>query len=278
MNRGQLVSIIITTRNEEDVIERLLVSVNNQRYKHKEIILVDNNSTDKTAQIAKKMGALVYNFGPERSAQRNFGAKKANGEYLLILDADMKLSPTVIEECVSAMDSNPNLGEIVIPEESLANTFWGKVKAFERSFYNEKGDGTTDAARFFKKEAFIQSGGYDETITGPEDWDLPETIKEMGYKVGRIKSKIYHYERIKSPLVTAYKKFYYAKLASRYLKKHNISVFSAKTIYFLRPVFYKNWRKLIQHPVLALGLVLMLTLEQVGGALGFLYGKIKLNE
>lgn len=278
MNRGKLVSVIITTKNEEQVIERLIKSVKNQTYQNLEIILVDNNSADQTVEIAKGMGILVYNLGPERSSQRNFGAKIAKGKYLLVLDADMELIPKVVSECVQLAQSDKKIGEIVIPEQSISSNFWGKVKAFERSFYNEKGDELTDAARFFRKDVFFKAGGYDETITGPEDWDLPETIKEMGYKVGRIKSKIYHYERINSPFEVAYKKFYYAKLAHRYLKKHNISLVSAKTIYFLRPVFYKNWQKLIQHPILTIGLILMLTLEQVGGALGFLYGKIRLNE
>lgn len=269
-----LVSVIITSKNEEEVIGRLILSIKNQTYPNKEIIVVDNNSSDETLKIAKQMGARVYNFGPERSAQRNFGAKKAKGKYLLILDADMKLSPTVIEECVRAMVRDPNLGEVVISEESLANTFWGKVKTFERSFYNEKGDELTDAARFFRRDVFFKAGGYDETITGPEDWDLPETIKEMGYKVGRVKSKIYHYERINSPFEVAYKKFYYAIRAHRYLKKHKISLVSSKTIFFLRPVFYRNWKKLLSHPLLSLGMIVMLTLEQVWGMIGYFYGRI----
>ena len=278
MNKRPLVSVIITTKNESDVIGRLIQSIKGQTFKDREIILVDNNSTDKTLEIARKMNIDVYTFGNERSTQRNFGAKVANGKYLLILDADMELTPKVVSECVQLAESDKKIGEIVIPEQSLASNYWGKVKAFERSFYNEKGDELTDAARFFRRDVFFKVGGYDETITGPEDWDLPETIKEKGYKVGRINSYIFHYERISSLLSVASKKFYYAKLAHRYLKKHKISVISAKTIYFLRPVFYRNWKKLIQHPLLTVGLIIMLTLEQLGGMLGFLYGKIRLNK
>lgn len=278
MDRKPLVSVIITTKNESDVIGRLIQSIKTQNYKKREIILVDNNSTDKTLYIARKMSVKTYTVGPERSVQRNFGAKAAKGKYLLILDADMRLDPGVISECVSLTESGKKIGEIVIPEQSLASNFWGKVKAFERSFYNKEGDEQTDAARFFRKDVFFEAGGYDETITGPEDWDLPETIKELGYGVGRIKSIIYHYERINSPFAAAYKKFYYAKLSHRYLRKHKIPIISTKTIYFLRPVFYRNWKKLVQHPLLTLGLIIMLTLEQFGGLFGFIYGKIKFSE
>lgn len=275
MNRGQFVSVIITTKNEEQTIVRLLNSLKKQSYKNKEVIVVDNNSTDKTQEVVKKMGVKVYSFGPERSAQRNFGAKIAKGEYLLFVDADMELSRDVLKECVEVCGKNPNIGGVAIPEKSKAKNFWERVKAFERSFYNEKGDPVTDAARFFKKEVFQKAGGYDETITGPEDWDLPESINKLGFKTNRIAAIIYHHERISSPLVLARKKFYYALKLHRYLRKQKISVFSPKTIYFLRPVFYKNWKKLFSHPILTSAMFLMFALELFAGGLGYMIGRFK---
>lgn len=275
MNRGQLVSVIITTRNEGEVIERLIQSINRQTYKNREIILVDNNSTDKTVQIAKKMGVKVLNWGPERSAQRNFGAKKGKGVYFLFLDADMELTKDVVKQCVEVIESNPKVGAITIAEESIANTFWEKVKAFERSFYNLEGDPTTDAPRFFSKKTFDECGGYDANITGPEDWDLRGTILKSDYKIVRINALIYHYERIASLIDLLRKKFYYALRAHRYLSKHKVSILSGETIYFLRPVFYKNIDKFIKHPLLSLGLMIVLSAELLAGGLGYLIGKIK---
>lgn len=270
-----MVSIIITTKNEKDVIKRLVDSINNQSYQKIEIILVDNNSTDKTPEIAKKMGIKVYNFGPERSAQRNYGVKKSSGSYLMILDADMELEKDVVKECVTLAEQDPQIGEIVIPEQSVGENFWEKVKAYERSFYNLEGDETTDASRFFTRVAFEKVGGFDERITGPEDWDLPENVKKMGFKIGRIKSRIYHYERIPSVLTLAKKKYYYAIKSYRYLSKNNISPFSPKTIYFLRPVFYRNWRILLSNPMLTIGMFTMLTLEQIAGGLGYVKGRME---
>jgi len=275
MNRGQIVSVIITSKNEGRIISRLIKSIKSQTYEFKEVILVDNYSVDKTVKIAKKMGVKVYSFGPERSAQRNFGAKKALGEYLLFLDADMELTINVLKDCVEICYKDKKIGGVVIPEVSIAHTFWEKVKAYERSFYNESGDEVTDAARFFKKEAFVKVGGYDETITGPEDWDLPERIKKIGFKMGRVTVTIYHHERISNPFILAKKKFYYALSLNKYLQKHKINAFSAKTIYFLRPVFYKHWEKLLAHPALALGMILMFTLELLGGGLGYFVGRFK---
>lgn len=275
MNSGQLVSVIITTKNEESVIGRLIKSVKNQSYKYIEIILVDNNSNDQTVEIAKKLGIKVANKGPERSAQRNFGAKIAKGQYLLFVDADMELSKNVVEECIKVSSINTNLGGVAIPEKSKASNFWGRVKGFERSIYNEKGDPVTDAARFFPRWVFTKAGGYDENLTGPEDWDLPEIIRNLGFSIIRINAPIYHYERISNPFDLAKKKFYYAKSSYKYLEKHHISPISPKTIYFLRPIFYKNWQKILFNPKLSIPMFLMLSAELIGGGLGYLVGRVR---
>lgn len=274
MIKKALVSIIITTKNEARILDKALRSVNNQSYPKKEIIIVDNYSDDNTKNIAKRYKVNFFEFGPERSAQRNFGVKKARGEYVLIMDSDMELTSKVIENCVDKISSEKTDG-VVIPEESKWINFWGKVKAFERSFYSEKGDPVTDAARFFKRSVFLKMEGYDETITGPEDWDLPDRIKKAGYKIGRSSEKIYHHEQNISLYTLFKKKFYYGLNAHKYLSKHKIPVISPKTVYFLRPLFYKNWIKLIKHPVLSLAMTWMLLVELIGGGLGYIVGRMK---
>ncbi len=272
---NKLASLIITTKNEEGVLRKLLQSIEKQTYKRKEVILVDNNSIDNTVRIAKKMGAKIFKFGPERSAQRNYGVKKAKGEYILILDADMELTANVVKEGVKILNNDKKIAALMIPEKSHAFSFWEKVKAFERTFYNKKGDSFTDAARFFNKNIFLKMKGYDENITGPEDWDLTERIRSSGYKIERTQGFIYHRERIKSLFELAKKKFYYAHDVHKYLKKHKKSLISPKTVYFLRPVFYKNPNKIITHPVFSIGLIIMLSIEFIAGGLGYFIGRIK---
>lgn len=273
---NSLVSVIIPTFNESKNIAKCLKSIKKQSHSKIEIVVVDSiRTTDSTLNLAKKFTKKVYKFGTERSQQRNFGEKKAKGKYLLFLDADMELSKNVISECVDVAELNENVGGVVIPEKPMAVTFWEKVKAHERSIYNVKGDPVTDAARFFTREAFDAAGGYDELITGPEDWDLPETVKKKGYKIERILAKIKHFERISNPFVLAKKKYYYGVKSYRYLSKHDISTISPKTIYFLRPIFYKNWRMLIAHPVLSLAMIVMFTLELIGGGFGYIVGRTK---
>src|SRR3990167_3285518 len=112
------VSIIVTTKNEEANIKRLLESIKSQTYSPIEIVVVDNNSTDNTKVIAKKYTNKVFNFGPERSAQRNFGAKKSLGRYLVFLDADMELTEVVIHDTVVSSQKQ-NSPVMTIPERTV---------------------------------------------------------------------------------------------------------------------------------------------------------------
>jgi glycosyltransferase involved in cell wall biosynthesis len=172
-----LVSIVITTKNEEKNIENCLRSIKEQTYESIEIIVVDNGSTDQTKKIAKMFTSLVFNKGPERSAQRNYGMIDiAKGTYVMFIDADMMLSPGLVKQCIVHMARSTCLA-LHIPEVILGKTYWCKVRRFERSFY----DGTViDGARFFLKDAFVQAGGFDESMSGPEDWDIDKKIKQKG--------------------------------------------------------------------------------------------------
>ncbi|MFN4217594.1 MAG: glycosyltransferase [Brevinematales bacterium] len=177
MNEFPLVSVVVTTKNEEKHIAKCLQSIKNQTYPHIEMIVVDNHSSDRTAEIAKTYTENVYMKGPERSAQRNYGMiEKARGKYVMYIDADMILSPSLVSACVTWME-NRNPVALHIPEIILGTSYWSKVRRFERRFY----DGTViDGARFFRQDVFKKVGGFDENFSGPEDWDLDKKIKQEG--------------------------------------------------------------------------------------------------
>ncbi|MBE7445756.1 MAG: glycosyltransferase family 2 protein [Planctomycetia bacterium] len=102
-----LVSVIVTTKNEERNIGHCMKSIKFQSYENREIIVIDNFSTDKTKEIALKYINKVYDKGPERSAQRNFGMINiAKGKYVMFVDADMILSPRLVESCVKEMEKD----------------------------------------------------------------------------------------------------------------------------------------------------------------------------
>ena len=182
-SESPLVSVVITTKNEEKNIGNCLISIKEQAYKNIEIIVVDNNSSDKTKELSLQYTDKVYDKGPERSAQRNYGMiDKSNGKYVMFVDADMILAPYLIDSCVEHMQNSSDIA-LHIPEIILGTNYFSKVRRFERSFY----DGTViDGARLFNKENFKEVGGFDESMSGPEDWDIDKKIKQIG-NIGIIK-------------------------------------------------------------------------------------------
>src|SRR5260221_7386967 len=102
----ELVSIIIAAFNEEKHIPRLLATIQSQDYPNIETILIDDSSTDHTVSVAEKFNIQVISQPHrERSVQRNFGVSKAKGKYVILLDADMQLSPKVVSSCVETSTS-----------------------------------------------------------------------------------------------------------------------------------------------------------------------------
>ncbi len=261
------ISVIITTKNEDSVLEDLFASLDKQSYRNFEVILVDNYSNDKTVDIAKKRGAIVYTKGPERSAQRNFGVSKAGGDYVLILDADMSLTKNVLKDLSKVKEQIA-----IVPEQSFGKGFWTRFKVFEREFY--VGDDSIEAPRYFSKKLFLKYWGYDTKITGPEDYDLPLRMKKDGHKVVRIKSYILHNERYFSPIKSAKKKFYYASHSLTYVSRHKEMILQQGNVVF-RPVFFKKINKIIEHPFLGIGMLFVKLVEGFGILGGFIYAKFK---
>jgi len=250
------VSVIVTTKNEDRNIGACLESVVRQTMPTLEMIVVDNFSEDQTIEIAKQFGAKVYQLGPERSAQRNYGVEKAQGKYILYLDADMRLSAKVIENCVKRCKEDTKITGIYIPEIIIGAGFWIKVRRFERSFY----DGTViDAVRFVPKEAFQKVAGFDLRFTGPEDWDFDKKIRQLG-KTVVADAHLVHDEGNFNLQHYLNKKRYYSKGFDIYSEKWGKNDpdirKQLRPFYRFVGVFVEQGKfiKLLSHPLLTLGM------------------------
>ncbi len=251
------VSVIVTTKNEEKHIGDCLRSIKDQNYPRDqlEIIVVDNNSTDDTKSIASEFTSQVYNLGPERSAQRNYGISKARGRYLIYLDADMTLSKGVISEALRRCEDE-GYAALYIPERIIGTGFWIKVRDFERGFYNAT---SIDVVRFIRREAALKITGFDETLNGPEDWDFDRRVNEIG-RTGIISECIFHNEDEFNLLRYTGKKKYYALGFSRYINKWGKDDPTIKKqfgfYYRFIGVFIERgkWKKIIAHPFMTLSM------------------------
>jgi len=229
-----LVSIIIPTRNSEKTLPLCLRSIEKQTYKNIEVIVVDNYSKDKTVEIAKSYGARVYFKGPERSAQKNFGALKAQGDYVYFIDADFVLHARVVEEAVSL--AKEGYDAVVIlnisdPRPSLV----AKIRFYERLSYY--GSEIYEAARFIKKDLFLKVGGFDIRLYANEDYELHQRLLRAGAKIAKTKNSFeIHIGEPSSIKEFIIKNLYYASNISTYFRKNpNIRHMTP-----LRPTFFRK--------------------------------------
>ena len=264
-----LVSVIVTTKNNHPTLDACLRSIAEQTYQPVELIVVDNDSSDDTVAIAKRYTNMVCTYGPERSAQRNYGVSLAVGEYVLIIDSDMELGSDVVMACVQQLQDQTQAEAVIVPEESFGEGFWARCKNLERSFY--VGVDAVEAARFFAKHVYERVGGYNETMTGGEDWDLTRRIRGVA-GVTRISEFIRHNEGRVRFAKSARKMYYYAQHAGAYLAGNPTpSLLRDKSGPLARyKLFFSRPNKLLQHPLVAIGMLVFKTTEYAAAGLGYM--------
>jgi glycosyltransferase involved in cell wall biosynthesis len=217
-----------------------------------EIIICDAQSTDETVKVAESYGALTLSSAANRSLQRNIGCLHSTSEFVLFIDSDMELTERVIEECLNKM--SPNVAGIVIPEIDIGTSYWSRVKGFERSFY--KTAWWLQAARFYKKDFFIKSGGFDIGLVATEDWDLDERMKKFG-EIETISSVIKHNEAELTLKKVLKKKSHYSASFDNFSSRHPerakkcFSIVNRLRLIIAKPI------RLARSPLLVGGLIVL---------------------
>jgi glycosyltransferase involved in cell wall biosynthesis len=181
------ISIIIPAHNEEKSIRRCLNSCLNQSEKADEIILVNDGSTDKTADIASSLkGVKVINFDKGHSAAfaRNRGAEKAKGDILFFLDADQviedrkaitKIKQAFRKDSGVVGASLGGCGEFETHMQKIQRireilTCWYLKSAREQPTY----------ANVASRDAFMKAGMFPEGIFYYEDRVFAKNLKKLG--------------------------------------------------------------------------------------------------
>lgn len=267
-----LVSVIIPTKNSARTLDKCLKSIQDQTYPNIEIILVDNNSTDNTKEIAKKYTNKVYNKGPERSAQTNYGVKKSSGEYVYKIDSDFVLEKEVVAQCIQKIKEGYDA--VVVHNSPDTSVSWiAKVRKFEVDMY--KYDITHSSARFVRKEVYQAINGFNEEITAGEDYDFQNKLNRSGYKTGFIDAEALHLGEPKYLIPHLKKYFDYGKDFINYQKENKEE--SSKQLGLFRSVYFKHWKKFIMNPCMSVLFIFYTSLKYVAGGLGFVCAKIFIN-
>ncbi len=183
-------SIIIPAFNEERLIMHCLDSVaeslaaNQKPGFTAEIIVVDNNSTDKTAELATQAGAKVV-FEPinQIGRARNSGATVATGEWLLFVDADSLLNPGMVTDILNMIESGQYVGcGSVMHMPDLP--WWGKAAIQLWTVFSVVFHWASGALVVCRADAFREVGGFNQELFAADEIDLSQLLKKWGRKHG----------------------------------------------------------------------------------------------
>lgn len=263
MNVINRVSVIVPTHNNMRTIKACLESVLAQDYADFELIVVDNNSNDGTAELGRALAHKFFNAGPERSAQRNRGIVESTGEWIMWLDSDINLPPNALSLAVKTAREHDVIG-VALPERTIGTGFWTECRALERECYLNAP--WLHNPRLLKRDFMIGEGAFDEGMSGPEDTDLRLSMRAAGLQIALADIIIDHDEGHLTLKEIMEKRYYYGLSIPALQREHDGAIGTQRSE--LLKAYRQNWKHLAKRPVHTLGMVFMRVLE----ALGYLRG------
>jgi len=246
-----LISVIIPCYNQAHFLSEAIESVLAQSYSYLEIIVVDDGSTDDTAQIAAKYPGVrcIRQENQGLSTARNTGLRESRGEILVFLDADDLLLPHALETGLNYLLAHPECAFVyghyhyVNEDGSIRNEFF--QEPVEQNYYlvflkgNHIG---MHATVMYRRTALEAVGGFDPSLPACEDYDLYLRLARK-YPIGRHDKLVAEYRQhgtnmsrntalmLKTVLDVLRSQWKYAKTDKEYKKAYKIGVRSWQEFY-----------------------------------------------
>ena len=186
-NPPPLLSIIIPTLNEAELLPLLLDDIKQQQNIYLEVIVGDGGSSDATRSVAERYGTVFVTAGRGRGTQMNVAAAQASGEYLLFLHADSRIdAPSLLGDAVRALMLESTMHALTAGHFSLRfmrstdRNAMGYRYAEEKSAFNRVDTTNGDQGLLLAKDFFSSLGGFDESMPFLEDQRIAGKIRSVG--------------------------------------------------------------------------------------------------
>ncbi len=231
-----LISVIIPAFNEEksleQTLERFKLALNENKDKgiSWEIIVSDNNSTDRTGEIAAKMGVRIA-FEPinQISRARNTGAGIAAGDWFLFIDADSFPRPALIAEVLEVIRSGNYIG-CGTTVEVQGGTLFNKLRMERLNPFFRLFNLCGGAFLLCRSEAFRSIEGFSTNLYAYEEIDFVIRLKRYGRKRGKKFTTLYRH-----PVLTSGRKGDYGFFSFGVLFASNFVAIILFGLHYLAP-------------------------------------------
>lgn len=197
------ISIITACYNHGTYIGEMLESVMDQTFRNFEVIIVNDGSTDNTAEILNNISydnvKIVHTENNGPASARNKAIRNASAPIIMNLDADDRIAPELLEKAYAIFKSNPGVG-ILYTDVEFFGARSGKFITQEYSLEAMLLDNRIVSNAFFQKADWLATEGYsDELKYGLEDWDFWLQIIELGREVVKIEEPLVFYRSYPDP-------------------------------------------------------------------------------
>lgn len=188
------ISVIVPVHNGGEYLSQCLDALLASSYQSYEIIVVDDASTDDSAEISRKKGAFVFQL-PHQSGPataRNFGAAKARGDTLLFVDSDVLVQRDTIARVASDFMNNPDISAVFgsYDDSPSAPDFLSQFRNLLHHFIHQNSNKEADTfwagCGAIQQAVFCQLHGFNENrYSKPsiEDIELGFRMRKMGYRI-----------------------------------------------------------------------------------------------
>lgn len=189
------VSVVIPVHNSGATLNECLDSVLSQTYKDYEVIVVDNNSGDKTKSVINefmcKSNKIRYVFEPivSRGASRKKGFEESKGKIIVMTDGDCVVPSNWLNDLICPIVKK---GEEIVQggELPIFNNYWTKSYQLasdfnvNRNIYGGHYVDILDTKNFaVRREILLDLGGFNENVGNLEDFELKIKVNKKGYKI-----------------------------------------------------------------------------------------------
>src|SRR5579875_336319 len=230
-----LVSIVLPAYNEENEILSALHDLDSQTYQDKEIIVVDDGSTDSTASLAESFAARndhtkvirAKHAGP--SAARNLGIKFSSGDVIFFGECDCSYDSRYVERAMNALRANPEAGAVCLtgaPLKVRSNLVTNSIELENLAQHTllKLGRIKPFYAWVYRRNVLHKTGGFDESLFQAEDRDLFFRVTSAGYRVVLVPGVNWWHKRSQGVKEFVASSFRRGKNRIEYILKHDLFV------------------------------------------------------
>ncbi|MCF6238698.1 MAG: glycosyltransferase, partial [Candidatus Marinimicrobia bacterium] len=202
--KDRTVTVVIPCYNYADYLREAVESVVKQTFSDWEIIIVNDGSTDNSADVAQALIAEYQNYqlrlidqpnSGQPAIARNNGIKQANGQYILALDADDHLHPQALERLVGAVEKygdQPTVAFGWLQSFGSDDSLWSARKFATADLLRRN---QMPAGSLFHKSVWELQGGYRENVPGFEDWDFWIGAARIGATFHNVPEIVQYYRK-----------------------------------------------------------------------------------